>query len=69
MRWELREKYERLKTGKHRLIEKECDVRILECSEIKDKEERLTCKFKALHEISRVQDRVNIDIMRDLKDV
>ena len=71
MRREIREKYERLRTKKHRSIGKECEVPNEEferCNEIKDKQERLNCKFKALHEISKVQDRRNIDIMKDLND-
>ena len=66
MRLELREKYERLKTKSRSRIG---TIEEFErCNEIKDKEERLTCKFKGLHEISKVQDRMNLDIMRDLGD-
>lgn len=41
---------------------------IAECDEIKDKEERLRCKFRKLHEVTQEQDQINLNIRTDLND-
>lgn len=66
MRRELRKRYEAKTQGEP--IEHKVATEFERCNEIKDKGERLNCKFKVLHELSKVQDRMNIDIMKDLND-
>jgi len=38
------------------------------CRLVKDKDERLSCKFDILHSVTEVQDHMNLDIRSDLND-
>ena len=63
MRRELRRRYEKLRESDEEVVRE----RIRKCDMIEEFDERLSCKSELLHEITEMQDVVNLDVMADFR--